>query len=334
MKARDVMTTNVVAAHADMTIGEVARLLLENQVSAVPVLDAAGAAVGMVSEGDLIGRDEADREARRDWWLALLAEGEPLSADFLSSLPPIRNRTAAKVMSKPVVTITEDTEAAEIARLFQDYRIKRAPVVRNGRVVGIVSRADLLRGLAQQKAPRPAARVRSWLLPAGLTALLDHTRDRDAASKGGPPSRSDDGPATASDFRRLVSDFDQSELRHRDELRRGAAEQHRREVMELIDRHISDESWRNLVHQAREAAERGEKEFLLLRFPCELCSDGGRAVNAPEPDWPATLRGEAAEIYLRWERDLKPQGFHIAARVVDFPGGMPGDIGLFLLWRE
>jgi hypothetical protein len=68
------------------------------------------------------------------------------------------------------------------------------------------------------------------------------------------------------------------------------------------------------------------------RFPSQLCSDRGRAINVSEPDWPATLCGEAAEIYLRWEHDLKPSGFHLAARVLDFPGGMPGDIGLFLVW--
>jgi hypothetical protein len=73
---------------------------------------------------------------------------------------------------------------------------------------------------------------------------------------------------------------------------------------------------------------------MLLRFPGELCSDGGRAVNVPDPNWPQTLRGEAAEMYLRWERDLKPCGFHLAARIVDFPGGMPGNIGLFLIWGE
>jgi hypothetical protein len=73
---------------------------------------------------------------------------------------------------------------------------------------------------------------------------------------------------------------------------------------------------------------------MLLRFPSQLCSDGGRAINVTEPDWPATLRGEAAEIYLRWERHLKPHGFHLTARVLEFPGGMPGDIGLFLSWGQ
>ena len=88
------------------------------------------------------------------------------------------------------------------------------------------------------------------------------------------------------------------------------------------------------MHGAREAAEHGEKEVMLLRVPSDLCTDQGRAINGPLPDWPKTLRGEAAEIYLRWEHDLKPQGFHLTARVLDFPGDKPGDIGLFLIWGQ
>jgi len=72
----------------------------------------------------------------------------------------------------------------------------------------------------------------------------------------------------------------------------------------------------------------------MLRFPNQLCSDGGRAINIADPCWPAMLRGEAAELYLRWEQELKPEGFRLSAHVLDFPGGMPGDIGLFLVWGE
>jgi hypothetical protein len=73
---------------------------------------------------------------------------------------------------------------------------------------------------------------------------------------------------------------------------------------------------------------------LVLRFPNELCSDGGRAINIAAAAWPATLRGEAAELYLRWEQELKPAGFGLSAYVLEFPGGMPGDIGMFLVWGE
>jgi hypothetical protein len=103
-------------------------------------------------------------------------------------------------------------------------------------------------------------------------------------------------------------------------------------VKEMIDHHIADDSWQSIMRRAQEAAEHGLKEYALLEFPAELCSDGGRAINAPEPNWPETLRGVAAEVYLRWESDLKPQGFRLTARILDFPGGMPGRAGLFLIW--
>jgi hypothetical protein len=130
----------------------------------------------------------------------------------------------------------------------------------------------------------------------------------------------------------LVADSEHLKAHHHDETLRAAIERRRQRVRDLIDQHVAEGDWQMLLHRAREAAEHGEKEFLLLRFPSELCSDGGRAVNAPLQDWPATLRGEAAELYLRWERNLKPLGFHLAARVLDFPRGFPGDIGLFLVW--
>jgi CBS domain-containing protein len=148
MKARDVMTTAVSSVGPDTAIGEIAKMLRDRGISAVPVVDESGTPIGMVSEGDLIGRDEADREARRDWWLTLLAEGEPLNTDFLAWLRPPQQR-ARDVMTAPVVTVGEETELREVARLLTAYRIKRVPVLRDGRIVGIVSRADLVRAFAE-----------------------------------------------------------------------------------------------------------------------------------------------------------------------------------------
>lgn len=146
MNARDVMTEAVVSVKPDTPVREIARLLLEKGISAVPVVDNNGAPIGMVSEGDLIDRDQAAREARREWWLELLAEGEPLSPDLLAWLHS-QERVARAIMSAPVITVSEATEVGEIARLLVDHRIKRVPVVRDGRVVGIVARGDLLRVL-------------------------------------------------------------------------------------------------------------------------------------------------------------------------------------------
>ncbi len=335
------MTKDVVSVSQDTPVREVARALLSHHVSAVPVVDASGAPVGMVSEGDLIGRSERERAARRDWWLALLAEGEELNADFVAGLNH-PERTARDVMSAPVISVTESTAAAEIAALLAQYRIKRVPVVHDGKVVGIVSRADLLRALAGEEmphraAPAPVARTRSLLAEA--LATLDHHFFGHHDEGGSGPAAGQrharaEGGLSVADFRALVSGFEHRKFELADAARHAAAERRSEKVKELIDEHVRNENWNTLLHHAREAAERGEREFQLLRFPSDLCSDRGRAINAGLPDWPQTLRGEAAELYVRWENDLKPRGFHLAARVLDFPRGMPGDVGLFLSWGE
>jgi len=148
MKAHDIMTSAVISVSPDTPIGEVAKTLRIHGISAVPVVDEADGLIGMLSEGDLIGRNEEDRKARRDWWLTLLAEGETLNADFIASLRTPERR-AGDVMTTPVVTVDEKTEVREVARLLTAHRIKRVPVLRNGRIAGIVSRADLVRALAE-----------------------------------------------------------------------------------------------------------------------------------------------------------------------------------------
>jgi CBS-domain-containing membrane protein len=317
MNARDVMNTEVVSVEANASARQIAKILVENGISAVPVVDAAGAPIGIVSEGDLIDRDEADRMKRRDWWLSLLAEGETPDAERIAKLVP-RERTARDMMSAPVVTVGEGTDITEIARLLAAYRIKRVPVVSDGRMVGIVARADLVRALAAEP---PAPHRHEPARPPAMTAApAMHPKTPNATEP------------TVSDFRSLAEHARQEETHRREAALRQAEEQQRQAVQELIEHHVTDESWRGILQRMRHAAEHGEKESMLLRFSSKLCSDGGRAVNAPEPDWPETLRGEPAEIYLRWERELKPHGFRLTARVLDFPGGFPGDLGLFLVW--
>ncbi len=335
MKARDVMTSAVVSVGPDTPMPEIAKLLRDHGISAVPVVDATGAPSGMVSEGDLIGRDETSANARRDWWLTLLAEGETtLNGDFTASLRnPVRR--ASDIMTAPVITVGEETEINEIARLLISHRIKRVPVLRDGRIVGIVSRADLVRALASEK-PKAAGPNGHGML-AEAFAGIDHRflHRQDQAKPVEPPApQPDDTTPTVSDFRSLVTDHDHKEVEHRQDLRRAAAEQRQARVAALVDHHITDEDWHSLVHRARQSAESGEEEFMLLRFPSQLCSDGGRAINITAAGWTETLRGEAAELYLRWEHDLKPRGFPLGARVLDFPDGMPGDIGLFLRWGQ
>jgi CBS domain-containing protein len=337
-QARELMTTDVVTVSPDTSTRGIARLLLDHAISAVPVVDTSGAPIGMVSEGDLIGRAEADRDARRDWWLALLAEGETLNAEFLTGLRD-GEQTARDIMSAPVVTVDEAAEAADIARLLAAYRIKRVPVVRDGRIVGIVSRADILRAFAAEHTHEAVSAHHSHgQLSDAISYLDEQFLGRAPAAPDHPdhPDKKarDELGFSVADFRALVADSEHRKAEQRVDARHAAAERRRQRLRELITHHVADENWQSLLHRAREAAEHGEKEVMLIRFPSDLCSDHGRTINIADPDWPASLRGEPAELYLRWEHELRPRGFHLTARVLDFPGGVPGDIGLFLIWGE
>jgi CBS-domain-containing membrane protein len=318
MKARDVMTIEVVSVSPDTPVRSVAELLLTKGISAVPVVDATGAPIGMVSEGDLIGRSVTEFNARRDWWLCMLAEGTQLP-EVYSDYVKTSDRPVRNVMAAPVITIGEDATVDEVALLLETHHIKRVPVIRGGKMVGIISRSNLLRALSKLQFPSE-----------GVSLLRRRADDVPAPV----PHLAVTSSPSASVFRSLMAAFDN--IRHDRDIaeRQAVAQERRRRVEALLDEHIGPARWQTLVLHAREAAEHGEKSYMLLRFPSDLCSDGGRAINAPEPEWGSTLRGEAAELYLYWERELKSQGFGLAAYVLDYPDGVPGDVGLFLTWGE
>jgi len=139
MKAADIMTTEVVSVYPETEVPEIAQLLLLHRVSGAPVVDRDRHVLGIISEGDLIRRAEGPRG--RSWWLSLLA-------DKTASFVHVHGTRAQDVMSREVISIGKDVDVAEIARILEMRGIKRVPVLENGRLVGIVSRADILRGLA------------------------------------------------------------------------------------------------------------------------------------------------------------------------------------------
>ncbi len=143
MKAMDVMTRDVVTIEADRPVVEVARLLLDRRISAVPVVDPAGRLLGIVSEGDLLRRVETDTQRRRSGWHALMTSNWNLAAEYVKS----HARRAADIMTRDVVSVSENTPLGDITDIFEERKIKRVPVTRDGKIVGIVSRADLLRAL-------------------------------------------------------------------------------------------------------------------------------------------------------------------------------------------
>ncbi len=147
MKASDVMTRDVTTVGPDACVQDVAGILLRNRISAVPVVSAEGSLIGIVSEGDLMRRAEAHTERRRSWWLDYLASKQVLSAEFVKS----HARRVTDVMTRHTVTATPETPLAEIANLLERNGIKRVPIMQEGKIVGIVSRANLLQALASQK---------------------------------------------------------------------------------------------------------------------------------------------------------------------------------------
>ena len=144
MLASDVMVRNVVTVHPDTDVADAIKLLAEHDVSALPVLDDAGNLVGMLSEADLIHRVEIGTEKHRPWWVEAVTGASTLATEFAKS----HGKKVGEVMATGVISVSEDTALSEIAALFERKRIKRVPVVKDGKLVGIVSRSNLIQALA------------------------------------------------------------------------------------------------------------------------------------------------------------------------------------------
>jgi CBS-domain-containing membrane protein len=146
--AADIMTRPVIAVGRHTNIAEIASLLASRHFSAVPVCDPDNTLVGIVSESDILKPFRESVRNRRDWWLGVIAEGEELPQDFLDYIRQ-DTRTAADVMVQHVLTIEESTALPRIAELMISHAIKRLPVLRDGKLIGIVSRADLVAAIAR-----------------------------------------------------------------------------------------------------------------------------------------------------------------------------------------
>ncbi len=168
MQAKDIMTTNVTTVGEDATVQEIASLLLERRISAVPVVDRSSSAIGMVSEGDLMRRAETGTERHLSWWLGLLASPDEKSIAYVKS----HGGHAADVMTRGVVSLGEHDTLEAIADVLEKHHIKRAPVIRDGKIIGIVSRADLLHGLVARQAA-PVATAEDSAIRSKIEAALD-----------------------------------------------------------------------------------------------------------------------------------------------------------------
>ena len=183
MRASDIMTREVCAVFRATSVQSIAKLLLDAGISGAPVVDENGHVAGIVSEGDLLHRREIGTTRRRSWWLSLFANADGMARDYRKS----HGMKAEDVMTSPVVSVGEDAPIAVIAAILEQHRIKRVPVVRDGLLVGIVSRRDIVRALAAQAADQPTQaddrailstlmqrlRAQPWTQSGTLSLLVD-----------------------------------------------------------------------------------------------------------------------------------------------------------------
>ena len=141
-----------------------------------------------------------------------------------------------------------------------------------------------------------------------------------------------EGMITPDELRRIADEQEMAKAREMLDKKRKADEARDQVRDAFLSRDIHPEVFERVSRVVKSAAERGEREVLAIRFSSEFCTDGGRAINSFEPNWPESLTGFAKRAYEFWEKELQPKGYKLRAQIMDFPGGVPGDVGIFLRW--
>jgi CBS domain-containing protein len=155
MKAHEIMTREVISVKPETPVREIAALMTERRISGVPVLGSEGKLLGIVSQSDLLHRKEIGTEARRKWWLRVFSDPDRLAREY-SKTHGVR---AQDVMTRHVISIKDGAELGEVAAIFDRSRIKRVPVMRDGKMVGLIARSDLVKALSRTAATVAAGSV-------------------------------------------------------------------------------------------------------------------------------------------------------------------------------
>ena len=321
-RVRDCMTSPVATVGPDESVRAAAEVMLRLHISGAPVVDRDGRPLGVVSESDFRFSDVATRQKQREAFIKILSGGQDMAVEYLDVLER-QSETVAQIMAKPAICVDEAASIVEAADLMSARRIKRLLVLRGGVVVGVVTRADLLRFFAPQK------HVALPVTPEFFETAIQEAEGGKAAAA---PVTVAQGDVTAEELQNLVAEFERNKSRMHADAGKQAGEARKEQVKLLLKTPYTDHELAHLMAKSREAARRGEASVPALVFPAALCTDGGRAINLPDPDWPATLQGKAADFFLRWDKQLRPLGFKLSARIVSFPDGFPGDAELALFW--
>jgi CBS-domain-containing membrane protein len=164
------MVRNVVTVTPDTEAAAAIKLFIEHDISALPVVDADSRVIGMISEADLLRRAELGTEKRRPWWLEAVTPSDTLALDFAKA----HGKRVAELMSEHVVSAAEEATLSEVATLLERHRIKRVPILKDGKLVGIVSRSNLIQALASSPATDRDAHAADRALRSEILARLKH----------------------------------------------------------------------------------------------------------------------------------------------------------------
>jgi len=155
MKAQDVMVRNVLTVGPDTSVAEAVAMLVTHDISALPVVNPDGSLIGILSEADLLEREELGAEHHYPWWIESLTPASKLAERVAKA----HGKRVSEVMSTNVIFASEDTPASEIAALLETHRIKRVPIINDDKIVGIVSRSNLMQALASCKLAEPRSKT-------------------------------------------------------------------------------------------------------------------------------------------------------------------------------
>jgi len=163
------MTPGVATVHPDTTLSDAARTMIQFGISGLPVIDAAGELVGILTEGDLLRRAETGTERRRPRWLEFIVGPGRMAEEYVHA----HGRKVEEVMTPDVITVAEEAPLQEVVRIMEERRIKRVPVVSEGKIVGIISRANLVQALARLAEEAPPSQVNDEAIRKAILAELD-----------------------------------------------------------------------------------------------------------------------------------------------------------------
>jgi len=155
MKAQDIMTRDVITVSPDTPVRDIAGLMMDKHISGVPVVTDNGSIIGIVSESDLLHRAELGTERKHKWWFRTFGDSDALARDYAKA----HGLKAHDVMSRYIVSVRDDAELRDVADILDSRGIKRVPVLREDRLVGIITRRDLVRALTQVQTFKGAERI-------------------------------------------------------------------------------------------------------------------------------------------------------------------------------